>query len=95
MAHKDYLPSYVEAIEKQNSAYRTLVDSLEKQLAILRKKETLCSEAIKTLESEREANTILTTELENRDAIIAHLMQYVPRDSDGQYTLPDGTVLGD
>ena len=61
---------------KRCGSYKTLVESLESQIAYHRKKANEYFAAISTLESEREANEILTNELEDtmnfRDYWLTH-----------------------
>jgi chromosome segregation ATPase len=53
-----------EAIKRQAAAVRTLQASEQSEINILRKERHKAHEAIKTLESERAANALLTDELE-------------------------------
>src|SRR3546814_5185907 len=56
------MPDTMEGLRRQNSAYRSLCASLEAQMAILTAKGREYQEAVTTLDSEREANAILTAE---------------------------------
>jgi hypothetical protein len=56
------MPDTMEGLRRQNSAYRALCASLEAQMAILTAKGREYQEAVTTLDSEREANAILTAE---------------------------------
>src|SRR3546814_14362349 len=56
------MPDTMEGLRRQNSAYRSLCASLEAQMAIMTAKGREYQEAVTTLESEREANAILTAE---------------------------------
>ena len=58
------VPETMDALRKQNSAYRTLCRSLEAQMAVLTEKGRQYHEAVTSLDSERAANAILTQELE-------------------------------
>lgn len=48
---------------RRQSAYKTLTKAQEAQLSIMRVKEKEYQEAVKTLESERAANEMLTSEI--------------------------------
>lgn len=67
------LPETMEGLRRQNSAYRALCASLEAQMSVLTEKGREYQEAVTTLDSEREANAILTAEnarlTEERDAL--------------------------
>lgn len=56
------LPETMEGLRRQNSAYRALCASLEAQMSVLTEKGREYQEAVTTLDSEREANAILTAE---------------------------------
>lgn len=68
------MPDTIDGLRRQNSAYRALCASLETQMAILTAKGREYQEAVTTLDSEREANAILTAEnarlTEERDALV-------------------------
>lgn len=68
------LPESIEGLRRQNRAYRALCVSLEAQMGILTEKGREFQEAVTTLDSEREANAILTAEnarlTEERDALV-------------------------
>lgn len=68
------MPETVDGLRAQNRAYRSLCASLEAQMAIVTEKGRKYQEAIATLDSEREANAILTAEIarltEERDALV-------------------------
>lgn len=57
------VPETMEGLRAQNRAYRTLCASLEAQMATLTAKGREYHEAVATLDSEREANAILTDEI--------------------------------
>lgn len=57
------VPETMEGLRAQNRAYRTLCASLEAQMATLTAKGREYHEAVTTLDSEREANAILTDEI--------------------------------
>lgn len=58
------VPDTIEGLRRQNSAYRSLCASLEAQQAIQTEHGRKYQEAISTLDSERQANAILTKEAE-------------------------------
>ena len=68
------------AVERKRvSSYRTLVSSLESQLSRHRANASEAAEAIRTLDSERAANAVLTAELAAyRDALAKIGPYYVP-----------------
>lgn len=74
------MPDTMEGLRRQNSAYRSLCASLEAQMAILTAKGREYQEAVTTLDSEREANAILTAEnarlTEERGALMEGLRWY-------------------
>ena len=55
---------------KQIAAYKLLTESQEAQLSQHRKQADKFREAIATLQSEREANAILTAAIERKDALL-------------------------
>lgn len=64
-----------QAIKTQAAAVRTLHHHEGSEINILRAKQTEAHRAVVTLDSEREANAILTEELAERDARIAELRE--------------------
>lgn len=64
------VPETIEGLRRQNSAYRSLCASLEAQMAILTEKGRQYQEAVTTLGSEREANAILTAEVERLTSML-------------------------
>ena len=58
------VPDTMDGLRAQNRAYRSLCASLEAQMAILTEKGREYQEAVTTLNSEREANALLTDEIE-------------------------------
>src|SRR3546814_18895770 len=74
------MPDTMEGLRRQNSAYRSLCASLEAQMAILTANGRAYQEAVTTLDSEREANAILTAEnarlTEERGALMEGLRWY-------------------
>lgn len=58
------LPDTMEGLRRQNSAYRALCASLEATQAIHTAEGRKYQEAVTSLDSEREANAILTGEIE-------------------------------
>lgn len=58
-------------VDKQLNAYKTLVDSLEKQISFHARRRKQHEEAVATLESERECNARLTAELSEKAELIA------------------------
>lgn len=71
------LEQEVVALRRQVAAYKTLVASLEARLAVYGKNMQRAHAAIATLDSEREANRILTGELE------ANATRRATQDSEG------------
>lgn len=71
------LPETIEGLRRQNSAYRSLCASLEAQMSILTEKGREYQEAVNTLDSEREANAILTDEIAALRAENARLTKQV------------------
>jgi chromosome segregation ATPase len=69
-----------EAIKRQAAAVRTLQASEASEINILRKERHKAHEAIKTLESERAANALLTDELEATKAELQALREAIPAD---------------
>jgi chromosome segregation ATPase len=69
-----------EAIKRQAAAVRTLQASEQSEINILRKERHKAHEAIKTLESERAANALLTDELEATKAELQALREAIPAD---------------
>jgi len=69
-----------EAIKRQAAAVRTLQASEATEINILRKERHKAHEAIKTLESERAANALLTDELEATKAELQALREAIPAD---------------
>lgn len=67
------VPDTMEGLRSQNRAYRTLCASLEAQMAILTEKGREYQEAVSTLDSERQANAILTDEITALRARVAEL----------------------
>lgn len=67
------VPDTMECLRSQNRAYRTLCASLEAQMAILTEKGREYQEAVSTLDSERQANAILTDEITALRARVAEL----------------------
>ena len=67
------VPDTMEGLRSQNRAYRTLCASLEAQMAILTEKGREYQEAVSTLDSERQANAILTDENTALRARVAEL----------------------
>lgn len=65
------VPETMEGLRAQNRAYRTLCASLEAQMATLTAKGREYHEAVTTLDSEREANAILTDEIASLRARVA------------------------
>lgn len=65
------IPETMEGLRRQNSAYRSLCASLEAQQAIQTAKGLEYHEAVTTLESEREANALLTERAERLEAAMA------------------------
>jgi chromosome segregation ATPase len=64
-----------EAIKRQAAAVRTLQTCEQSEINILRKERHKAHEAIKTLESERAANALLTDELEATKAELQALRE--------------------
>lgn len=81
------LPETIEGLRRQNSAYRALCASLEAQMSVLTEKGREYQEAVTTLDSEREANAILTAEnarlTEERDALALALQMIARGKYDG------------
>jgi peptidoglycan hydrolase-like amidase len=76
MAEKDAdIARKDEAIKRQAAAVRTLQASEATEINILRKERHKAHEAIKTLESERAANALLTDELEATKAELQALRE--------------------
>lgn len=63
-ASKAPVPETMEGLRRQNSAYRALCASLEASQAVLTAKGREYHEAVTTLDSEREANRLLTDEVD-------------------------------
>ena len=55
---------------KQIAAYKLLAESQEAQLSQHRAQADKCREAIATLQSERDANALLTTAIERKDELL-------------------------
>lgn len=55
---------------KQIAAYKLLAESQETQLSQHRAQADKCREAIATLQSERDANALLTAAIERKDALL-------------------------
>ena len=64
----DTLASEVETQTKRFAGYKLLVRSMEQRLDSVHETMEATREAVKTLQSEREANTILTAEVERLSA---------------------------
>lgn len=67
------VPETMEGLLAQNRAYRSLCASLEAQMAITTEKGRQYHEAVTTLDSERDANAILTDELTALRAQVSQL----------------------
>jgi hypothetical protein len=83
----------IDRLTKQAAAYQRLVKSLEDQRGYLRSGADRAREAVATLASEREANAILTEEIDRlksilgdtpKEKVLTHIQQFLP-------PLPDGT----
>lgn len=66
------LAAQAATYEKQINAYKSLVQSLERQRTTLREGTTKWVEAVQSLTSEREANAILTDEIARLTAELEH-----------------------
>ena len=62
---------------KQITAYKLLTESQEAQLSQHRAQADKFREAIATLQSEREANAILTADIERKDALLRQCLKHV------------------
>lgn len=71
---------------KQIAAYKLLTESQEAQLSRHREQADKFREAIATLQSEREANAILTAAIERKDALLKQALRVInhciPRNED-------------
>jgi hypothetical protein len=64
------IPETMDGLRRQNSAYRSLCANLELQLATQTDFARRCHEAETTLDSEREANALLTEQVERLEAAL-------------------------
>lgn len=69
------IPETMEGLRRQNSAYRALCASLEAIMATQTDFARRCHAAEATLDSEREANAILTARVEELEAEITRLSE--------------------
>ena len=60
---------------KQIAAYKLLAESQEAQLSQHRAQADKCREAIATLQSERDANALLTAAIERKDALLRQALE--------------------
>mgnify|MGYP001165579495 CR=1 FL=1 len=81
MAEDDTMRAEIARLTKQNSAYATLVKSQEVQLSFWRNKAVENQNAASVLESELEANAILTDENAGLDKLIGKLRAIVEKSS--------------
>lgn len=65
----------IRAQHKQIAAYKLLTESQEAQLSQHRAQADKFREAIATLQSEREANAILTAAIERKDALLRQALE--------------------
>jgi len=87
------VPDTIDGLRRQNGALRTLNRSLESEIASHRVKARKYWEATQTLDSEREANAILTAEVAELREKLAYLERearrfagHYPQGTDGRNT---------
>lgn len=79
------IPETMEGLRRQNSAYRSLCASLEAIQATQTDFARRCRDAEMTLDSEREANAILTAQVERLEAAIEWALDHAADSSHPHY----------